>query len=266
MRRGGLFWGMVLLLLGGLLLLANFNVLPFDVWRVFWPLLLILLGVWVLLGLVWRGPRAEVERVAVPLEGIERARVVIDHGIGIATLSGPAEPGMLLSGEFSGGVDVRVRRDGAAATLTMKMAARDIPFFFPWGEGSEYRWNFGLSKDIPLVVEIEGGAGRWDFDMRALRVTELDVDGGVGTAALTLPAAAGHTSAKVEAGVGTMHIRIPEGVAARIKTSGGLGTITVSQGRFPLVGEHSYQSPNYDTAENRVDLRVEGGVGTITIS
>lgn len=44
-RRNGLFWGSILILAGVLLLLNNLGYLG-GFWRFFWPLLLILLGLW----------------------------------------------------------------------------------------------------------------------------------------------------------------------------------------------------------------------------
>ena len=42
MRRGSLFWGAILVILGILILLDNLGVLAgVSIWNVFWPLLLI---------------------------------------------------------------------------------------------------------------------------------------------------------------------------------------------------------------------------------
>lgn len=48
----GLFWGTFLLLLGVILLLQTFNVLPWQLWRkllLFWPVLVIIAGFSILL-------------------------------------------------------------------------------------------------------------------------------------------------------------------------------------------------------------------------
>ncbi|HET7152283.1 MAG TPA: cell wall-active antibiotics response protein LiaF [Candidatus Kapabacteria bacterium] len=44
-RSGGSFWAMFLILLGVVFLLDNMNVFTFDVWDIFWPLVIILIGV-----------------------------------------------------------------------------------------------------------------------------------------------------------------------------------------------------------------------------
>jgi hypothetical protein len=54
-------------------------------------------------------------------------------------------------------------------------------------------------------------------------------------------------------------------VAAQIRHRGGLSTFTIDQSRFPQVDEGVYRSPDYDTAQNRVDLDIETGVTTIRV-
>jgi hypothetical protein len=59
-------------------------------------------------------------------------------------------------------------------------------------------------------------------------------------------------------------VRVPSGVAARIRASGGLADIRVDRDRFPRAGG-VYQSADYDTAANKVDIDVEAGVGSVNI-
>ncbi|UCE21385.1 MAG: hypothetical protein JSV46_03945 [Candidatus Aminicenantes bacterium] len=44
-KTGSVFWGIVLLALGGILLLANFDVISYDTVFDFWPLVIIVVGV-----------------------------------------------------------------------------------------------------------------------------------------------------------------------------------------------------------------------------
>ena len=58
MRRNQLFWGIVLLLIGGLMLANEMGIkLPngMSLMELFWPLALIFAGVWVLVGVFFRG-------------------------------------------------------------------------------------------------------------------------------------------------------------------------------------------------------------------
>ncbi len=44
-KTGSVFWGIILLALGGILLLANFDVISYDTVFDFWPLVIIVVGV-----------------------------------------------------------------------------------------------------------------------------------------------------------------------------------------------------------------------------
>ena len=69
---------------------------------------------------------------------------------------------------------------------------------------------------------------------------------------------------RAEAGAASLTFLVPTGVAARIGTKMGLGSIQVDESRFPRMGD-GYQSTDYATAENRVDLDIQGGVGSVRI-
>ncbi|MBN1119977.1 MAG: hypothetical protein JXJ17_02775 [Anaerolineae bacterium] len=260
-KSSGLFWGVLILLVGGLLLLRNLGFIAINVWGMVWPLMLILAGVWVLFGMrgMWGVASEKAEYISVPLEGAERAHVHIEHGIGMATLSGVVEGGDLMSGSFGAGLNYSTRLRDGVQHLRMKMADPG----FPWWHQS-FNWDFRLNGSIPMTIRLQGGAGMLNFNMHDLRVTELRYDAGVGTASVTLPAHAGLTTATVKAGVGTLTLIIPQGVAARIRVQPGLGSISVPRERFNREGD-TYRSPDYDTAENKIDLRIDGGVGAVTV-
>ncbi len=45
MKSGSIFWGLILIALGGILTLANFEVISYDAIFDFWPLIIILIGI-----------------------------------------------------------------------------------------------------------------------------------------------------------------------------------------------------------------------------
>ncbi len=95
-------------------------------------------------------------------------------------------------------------------------------------------------------------------------MTEFDLGTGASATKLTLPAHAGLTSAKIQSGVASVEITVPGGVAARIRATGGLASIDIDETRFPRSGD-TYRSPDFDAAENKVDLRIETGVGSVRV-
>jgi hypothetical protein len=69
---------------------------------------------------------------------------------------------------------------------------------------------------------------------------------------------------RIEAGAASIVLRVPENVAARIRVGGALSGVQVDRDRFPRQGD-VYQSPDYETAENKAEIHVETGVGSITV-
>ncbi len=104
--------------------------------------------------------------------------------------------------------------------------------------------------------------GESRLDLGGLKLSHLSVESGVGDTIVTLPKA-GTYSADVQGGVGDTTVNIPKGLPVRVQTDVGLGKMSVL-GPFEKRGD-AYVSPSYDGARDRVDLQIEGGVGSVTV-
>ena len=261
MRRSTFFWGTMLVLAGALLLLNNLGIFSVNVWGVLWPLFFIALGVWMVLGMVFRTSRTT-QHVVIPLDSASRARVRINHGAGRLRISSGASPSNLVEGDFDGGLDFNTRKDGDLIDLRMRVADPGFPVF--WGSGSPLDWTVNLSAEIPLELEMETGANDARIDLSGLRVTGLRVRSGASSTDITLPANAGFTRVDIGTGAASVNLHVPSGVAARVGVRGSLSSIHVDSNRFPRLGD-SYQSADYDTAANKVDINVDMGVGSLSV-
>lgn len=261
MQRNSIFWGVILVLAGGLLLLDNLNILNVNIWGLFWPVLLIALGAWFLWGTLNRR-EVEMEHANVPLEGASRARLRIRHGAGRLNLSAGAPMGDLAEGDFGGGVDVQSRRQGDLLDTSLSVPVQFAPF--QWAPGSSLDWTLGLARDVPISLDFETGASESFIDLSELRVSDVRLKSGASSTRLTLPANAGFTRASIETGAAAVRVEIPSGVAAQIRAHSGLASVTVDTQRFPRNGD-VYQSPDYDGAANKVELRIETGVGSVDV-
>lgn len=263
MRRSNLFWGAIIILIGVLLLIGKaFKV---DVWQFFWPLLLVAVGLWVLLGATVGRRPLETEEVSIPLSSAIRTHLRLRHGAGRLRVGAGAPAGTFLSGTFAGGVSQQVGGDEDLLRVHLGIPDRTVPHvIFPWHWGGGLDWTITLNEEVPITLDLKGGAGETRLDLEDLQVTELRLETGVSSTRITLPANAGHTDVRAEAGVGEVTLRVPEGVAAQIRIKSGLSGIHVNRSRFPRQG-NVYRSPDYDSAENKVDIRVEAGLGAINI-
>jgi len=258
-----MFWGLLLIVFGLVLLLDNLGLLGnIDVWNLLWPFFLIALGAWILLGTIFR--RApEREHASIALEGAQSARVRVQHGAGRLEVSAGAGIGLLAEGDFTGGLGHGSKVQGNA--LEVKMSPPEQIFPFAWSPGTSLDWSFGLTRDIPLSLDFETGASESRLNLRELRLTELRLKTGASATTIDLPANAGYTRVSVESGAASVNINVPEGVAARIQTKGGLSTIQVDSQRFPQTGG-VYQSADYETAANKVEMDIQMGVGSVNIN
>jgi len=263
MRRGSLFWGIILLLVGGLLLLNQLGYLQgVNIWSIIWAFFLIALGAWILWGAFFH-KSAKPEHAVVPLEGAGQARLRLQHGAGRITIDANAGPGNLLEGDFNAGVDLDTRHNGD--TLEVRMRTPTAIFPFDWFPGQSLDWSVGLARDVPLTLELETGASDARLDLSELRLSELRLKSGASSTALTLPAHAGFTRVKIESGAASVRLSIPQGVAANIRSHGGLSSINVDGTRFPRFGD-AYRSADYDSAANKAEIDVEMGVGSVTVA
>jgi hypothetical protein len=268
MRRGSLFWGALFIVVGGIWLLDQLGVIVgINTWNLIWPMVLIILGVWALLGAT-RGRRSiEVEQVTLPLEGAERAKVRLKFGAGRLRVGAGVGSSELIDGSFSGGLDHRLRQEGDTLVLDMSLPAHGFPdVILPWnwGRWAGFEWTFGLNGEIPLELDVDTGASEARLDLEGLKVTDLRLDTGASSTEITLPAKAGFTKVEIEAGAASVRLRIPSGVAARIKTEGALVGVTIDKNRFPREGG-VYLSPDYDIAENKADIDIDVGAGSISV-
>lgn len=264
MSRDNIFWGTILLLVGALFLANNLGYLAFD-FRLLWPLFIIALGVYILVGRAWGPPRTENEHVSVPVDGAKEAYIKLEHGAGRLRLEGAASKGELLSGDFAA-MRYTTRKDGGKLTVKMRTAVEDSLFWiFPWNwHRSNREWKFSLNPDLPISMKIESGASDNRLDFSDTKLVDLDLDSGASSTNIILPKKAGHTKAEISGGAASFDITIPRGVAARIRVESGLGSLDIDEDRFSRSGK-AYQSENYDTAANTLDLRVEVGVSSVTI-
>jgi hypothetical protein len=264
MRRSNLFWGIVIVLAGVLLLLQQMGLLIFNFWAIFWPLCLILAGVWFLLGPSLFRRDFHEEAVSIPLEGASEADLRIRHGAGRLRIGALADGSDLLSGTVVNGVDVDVHRHGERIKARLRTPS-DAWFGFPGTMGGQgLTWDLKLNRSVVLSLDLESGASEAVLDLADLKVSELQVQTGASSTDITLPAQAGFTRVTVKAGAAAVTLRLPEGVAARIYIQSGLAGISVDTNRFPQVSG-GYETPGYATAANKAEIRVETGVGSIDI-
>ncbi len=298
-RRGvRLFWPIVLIGVGSILLLTNLGVITGNPWTIIlqlWPELLIALGLEILLGgsTGWRAivsallglalvagvlwvliaqpaipglnfnSNLQVTNIAQPLNGVKSARADLSFGAGNSKVYALNDSDNLIEGQLRtyGTPTFSVSASGEQATIKLEPGPASIPVVIP--TVSEEMWNIGLNSVVTYQLSLNLGVGQSNIDMTSLHLSGGGIDGGVGTSDLHLPNK-GQYTLDINGGVGTIKIYVPSNVAVRAEVNGGLGSFN----RLPNMQEVSdkvYETPGFSTAADAVTLKIDGGVGSISM-
>lgn len=300
-RRGGIVWPLILIGAGIVFLLNNAGVLNWNIWWTLaqlWPVILIAVGLDILIGrrsilgsllvivvtvaivaaafVYWSpaisaaGRNLTTQQISQGLEGATQAAVDISAGTANLTIKDGAEGTGLVQGAVMLASDERLSSptftrsgDSANFRLHTQGASRVWPAGFRDAGLGAKRWDLQFNPDVPMALRVDAGVGSTNLDLSRLKITSLNANAGVGSVEVTLPRS-GKLTANLDAGVGKVHIVIPAGMAVHVRLDRGLGGVDVN-GNLQRQGDNDYVSPGFDSASDRVDMKINGGVGHITI-
>ena len=297
--RRRVFWPLVLITIGLVFLFVNYGLIP-GVTALsllsLWPLLLVLAGVDIAIGRRW------------PLAALGIDVAVIALGLVLvstqpAILSGPfpifggsssggerdvsveRQSATSLSLEINGGAgqfrvvggspalveahsasaDLRVRRSdlGPQTTSTHPDVRIDQIGNRRVG-GATIDVETRIASDIPTELSINGGAGEFIIDLSDVKITSAELNVGAASLTLTLPKPTGAVNIDVNAGASSIVVEVPDGVEARVTTTGLVLTLRSSNPRITASG-NSAETSGYGTATARVTVHVTAGASSITI-
>ncbi len=302
-RRRGVFWPLLLIALGLLFLLQTMGFISGVSWLAIaslWPILLILIGLDIAFAGRWPVPTlvAEVLVIAVGLALVAYAPN-LGPGVFMFGGSGPGESdvtvprsgateldltlnaGATRAYRVSGGAtelvqahsadaDLRVRTTGTSRLNVRLDQVTPNGFIRPAGEADI---QVQVASDVPTSLTINAGAGQFDIDLSDIHVRTADVNVGASSMRFVLPKPTGDVPIDMNGGASNITLTVPDGVEARISTSGGLislrsdnprlGDTGSSRGVF--AGKTSVETSGYATAHDRVTLTITAGASSIVI-
>ena len=263
MRKKNLVLG-TLIILVGLALLLN-QIFPYlSLGKYIFPTILILIGLWFLLGPRLLKHDLKDEHYNIPLDGAAGANIKLRHGAGRLSIEASDTSNDLLQGDFIGGVEKDINRRGEEVSVRLKSPS-DAFMSIPALHHGGLNWNLYLNRHIPINLDVKGGANETKMDLEGLKVTDLRLETGASSTEITLPASAGFTQVEVNAGAASITIRVPKNVAARISTrESSMASISIDQYRFPA-NQGIFETPGYGDAANKANIIIKAGVGSIDV-
>jgi hypothetical protein len=304
--RRGVFWPLLLITLGLLFLLQNVGLISGISWLAIaslWPLLLVLIGLDIAFASRW------------PVAALAAEVLVIAAGLALLAYAPNLGPGVFSFGNSDGPgqTDVTVPRAGATelaltlnagatrayhvsggatelveahsanpdlrpriATRTSGRADVRIDQVTPGGflhPAASADIEVRLASDIPTSVTVNAGAGEFDVDLSAVKVTDGRLNVGASSLRLVIPKPSGAVDLRLNGGASNIVIVVPEGVQARIATSGGFLSLRSENSRLGTGGDvggcvacgTSVETAGYATATDRVTLTISAGASSIVV-
>lgn len=292
MRSQRLAGGLVVLLIGLMFLLANMGLMGLGVWGLmirYWPLLLVIGGVVILLGWGFRWFVVMLLTVVIVL-GVIGGPTVYDWQTGPLTRQTfvpPADAGEVVALDIDLSFDVPSIRTGdpveSAYSLDLGYRRADPPkvSFVPGEDGAgrltlrqetasrvvtDTRQNLELAFRSGTRVDlgIQAGVASLDLNFQPYQLEAFNVNAGVLNAELRLGPPTGATRSRIKSGVGDVTIWVPHGAPVRVVADVGLGSRNLAGAGLVQAG-NTWRDGNFDGATDRLEIDVDLGVGRLAV-
>lgn len=236
-----------------------------------------------------------VDNISEPLNGASNAKFEITTASGNLTIDRHSGgEAVLATGalEYLDGLEPPRRSltvDNSEATLALTgSGARKSWFSLPWSVcNGAFEWQIHVNPTVPADITAHTGGGNVRLNLVGMILTRLSADAGGGNMDVILPdnstnlnvvadTGGGNVSVEIgsgmsgsnivnaHSGAGNVIVRLPRGIAARLEATSGMGKVIVDP-RFQKLDRNIYQSPEYDSSTDRVEIKVHSGAGNVSI-
>jgi hypothetical protein len=200
---------------------------------------------------------------------------------GVLTVSGGDGQGWTFGGAANEDRPPRIEANGTSLRVASPDGAVGVPFV-----GRRDAWDVTLPRDIPVslsvqvnagsatvapgaaqlrAVEVQLNAGQATIDLGEVStIDSIDVQGNAGSASITLPAVS--LTGRFQVNAGAVEFCAPPGVALRIRTGDNPVAAYDFDGQGLVRSGTTWESPDFATADVRIDLRAEANAGSITLN
>lgn len=303
MKTSNIFWGVFFVTIGGLILLGNLTDLNFtwnSAWK-FWPMVLILIGVSILVkNEIGKGIVAGLAALVLALTlyaSVSATTNLIDNDFEI---NFGDEVAVFDTSYFSQDYSDSIK----TATLNFSGGAGGFKMLTPTDKLLDFRTegvreNFNLERnDLDSHAEInfnmksnhsiklgnnnykntvelslnsnpewdlyfDVGAASLDLDLTQYKVNNLDIDMGAAALNVKFGDLADVTRFKLDAGASDIDILIPDSVGCEIKSDAALSSKNYEG--FSKVSKDLYRSENFEKYSKKIYIDIDCGVSSIDV-
>ena len=292
-RIGKVFWGLLLILIGGLTLASNFGLITVEwsnLWRL-WPLIIITTGLSILSfkHLIWR--IISVFLVLLTLTGVTlvatgnfpSARSMIIHEAIIQKASDSVKQAEI--SVKAGASSIWVNTADQAAITKVKLESNVASFSDTsvingttqqvnlmmdtnlnnrwWVGDARSIWNIDLSRDLPLELNIDSGATDTNIDMSEAQLRAINIKTGASSLNLKLGTRENVIGVNIESGVSSIILRIPTSSGVQLRLDSGLTSKNLAD--ITEVSDRVYESSGYSQSSKKINISSKIGLSSFTI-
>ena len=298
MRSRGLLLPVALIAIGVLVLLTNLGVLSqaaLERLADLWPLLLIIAGIQLIVSRLLPRPQARALGLAAaavivigaiayaavapansvgtqhaessePLGGLNAATLQLGYGASSIEIRDGAMVGKLYqaSVDYPGAENPPTfALDQTTGRLEISQSSSFGAFRF-FGNGQR-RLVLTLSDSLPWTIRVSGGASSLRVNLPEAQVSSLELSGGASSVDARLGKPRGTVAVRLSGGASSMTLHLPSGSEWAVSVTGGISGLTVDGSNSNAVGDITRQSSGYNSATDRFEVRVSGGVSHLDL-
>lgn len=297
-KSGQLFWGTLLLVLGGLILLSKYELICFD-WHYvldLWPLVIVFLGLFVITkGTIVKPIVSFLFGIFVAalifgsisdlfcdynfewdikkdyrnetfIEGydsdIKFAELEISSAAGLVMIKEPSQNLMEGFSNTSGSdYYFKTRTHGSTTSIEFDLENSTHNFF-----RNDLNNNLSLNLNENPIWDFDIGLGgaKGKFDLSYYKVRDIRLETGAAKVFFKLGDKYPSTNVNVEIGVATIEFNIPKTSACML--TGDMVLVSKNLDGFEKRKSGVYVTENYTDAENKIIIDINGGVSSLKIN
>jgi len=303
MKSSHIFWGLLFIGLGLLVLINNFTNIFMDwatIWKL-WPLTIVLIGLSILIKhkygkSVVAGLAAIVLALAI-FASFKTAThffskdVNIDFGDGVnheyatteffetydstltyATLNFDAGAGAFKIKDTTTSL-IYALTEGHKNNYKLKRLDSDTSSIIDFDMGDKAIFRFGNDYKNQVDISLNNnpvwdmyfnvGAASMDFNLTKFKTNKVDVDMGAASISIKFGDLISETELFVEAGASDINVFVPKESGCKILIDGALSSKHFSD--FEKIDSDIYKTANFDEAENKIFINIDCGVSSISV-
>jgi hypothetical protein len=210
-----------------------------------------------------------------PLRGVTTARVEIDPGDGNLTVDPLAsgEP-VLVSASLQylekQGLPLwsTTTSDGQTVLSLKANKGSGQPWLrLPWEAcNGATDWQIHLNPAVVTDLQAHTAGGNMMLNLTGFAIRHVSAETGGGNVTVVLSSGlTGSSTIEASSGAGNVEVQLPEGTAARIHATTGMGKIILDK-RFNKMDDTTYQTSDYETSANKIEITLKSGAGNVSVT